>query len=98
MYMNPAAVIDNPIEDPYTLDQLTSPRVNTLVVRPLVDRLYDPDDMSIGLLFRTPLLVPYFCKSLRICWTMSISMFLYLSQRRVSMKETNPDVLAHMMG
>ncbi|SPO03183.1 related to YVC1 Vacuolar cation channel [Cephalotrichum gorgonifer] len=36
------------IDDPYTLSQLTSPRVNTLVVRPLVDRLYDPDDSSIG--------------------------------------------------
>ncbi|KAK1239478.1 hypothetical protein MKX07_008966 [Trichoderma sp. CBMAI-0711] len=34
-------------EDPYTLEQLRSPRINTLVVRPLVDRLYDPDDMSI---------------------------------------------------
>ncbi|UKZ56226.1 hypothetical protein TrVGV298_010059 [Trichoderma virens] len=41
------ALIIASIEDPYTLDQLTSPRVNTLVVRPLVDRLHDPDDMSI---------------------------------------------------
>ncbi|KAL7933386.1 hypothetical protein V8C35DRAFT_304193 [Trichoderma chlorosporum] len=41
------ALIIASIEDPYTLEQLTSPRVNTLVVRPLVDRLYDPDDMSI---------------------------------------------------
>ncbi|KAM5354734.1 hypothetical protein ACJ41O_001381 [Fusarium nematophilum] len=34
------------IDDPYTLDQLTSPRVTALVVRPLVDRLYNPDDCS----------------------------------------------------
>ncbi|KAL6901375.1 hypothetical protein GGI43DRAFT_404765 [Trichoderma evansii] len=41
------AIIIASIEDPYTSKQLTSPRVNTLVVRPLVDRLYDPDDTSI---------------------------------------------------
>ncbi|PTB63826.1 hypothetical protein BBK36DRAFT_1171285 [Trichoderma citrinoviride] len=39
--------LTNATEDPYTLEQLTSPRINTLVVRPLVDRLYNPDDMSI---------------------------------------------------
>ncbi|KAH6608116.1 hypothetical protein Trco_004429 [Trichoderma cornu-damae] len=41
------ALIVASIEDPYTPEQLTSPRLNTLVVRPLVDRLHDPDDMSI---------------------------------------------------
>ncbi|PNP41077.1 hypothetical protein TGAMA5MH_06947 [Trichoderma gamsii] len=41
------ALIIASIEDPYTAKQLTSPRVNTLVVRPLVERLYDPDDTSI---------------------------------------------------
>ncbi|KAK1254268.1 hypothetical protein MKX08_008263 [Trichoderma sp. CBMAI-0020] len=41
------ALIIASIEDPYTSKQLTSPRVNTLVVRPLVDRLYDPDETSI---------------------------------------------------
>ncbi|KAJ0164856.1 Calcium channel YVC1 [Colletotrichum tanaceti] len=35
------------IDDPYTLDQLREPRMNSLVVRPLVDRLYDPDDPTI---------------------------------------------------
>ncbi|OCK74724.1 nonselective cation channel [Lepidopterella palustris CBS 459.81] len=35
------------IDDPYTLDQLKDPRMNTLIVRPLVDRLYDPDDVSV---------------------------------------------------
>jgi hypothetical protein len=35
-------------DDPYTLDQLLGPRINVSVVRPLVDRLYDPDDCSIG--------------------------------------------------
>ncbi|EFQ35627.1 nonselective cation channel [Colletotrichum graminicola M1.001] len=35
------------IDDPYTLDQLREPRMNLLVVRPLVDRLYDPDDPAV---------------------------------------------------
>ncbi|THX33612.1 receptor-activated Ca2+-permeable cation channel [Aureobasidium pullulans] len=35
------------IDDPYSLDQLKSPRMNTAVVRPLLDHLYDPDDVSI---------------------------------------------------
>ncbi|KAH7114574.1 hypothetical protein B0J13DRAFT_600146 [Dactylonectria estremocensis] len=34
------------IDDPYTLDQLTGPRMNKFVIRPLVDRLYDADDIS----------------------------------------------------
>jgi hypothetical protein len=36
------------IEDPYTMDQLKEPRMNVLIVKPLVDRLYDEDDISIG--------------------------------------------------
>ncbi|EXL52057.1 hypothetical protein FOCG_07874 [Fusarium oxysporum f. sp. radicis-lycopersici 26381] len=35
------------IDDPYSLEQLKSPRVNHLIVRPLVDRLYDENDYSI---------------------------------------------------
>ncbi|KAF2766975.1 hypothetical protein EJ03DRAFT_376564 [Teratosphaeria nubilosa] len=35
------------IDDPYSLDQLKSPRMNVAVIRPLVDHLYDPDDVSI---------------------------------------------------
>ncbi|KAK5135013.1 hypothetical protein LTR08_005673 [Meristemomyces frigidus] len=35
------------IDDPYSLDQLRSPRMNVAVIRPLVDHLYDPDDVSI---------------------------------------------------
>ncbi|KAF2869069.1 hypothetical protein BDV95DRAFT_499296 [Massariosphaeria phaeospora] len=35
------------IEDPYTMDQLREPRMNVLIVKPLVDRLYDEDDVSI---------------------------------------------------
>ncbi|KAL6149602.1 hypothetical protein ACJQWK_02402 [Exserohilum turcicum] len=35
------------IEDPYTVDQLREPRMNVLIVKPLVDRLYDEDDISI---------------------------------------------------
>lgn len=34
-------------DDPYSADQLKSPRMNVAVVRPLVDHLYDPDDVSI---------------------------------------------------
>jgi hypothetical protein len=36
------------IDDPYTLEQLLSPRITVSIVRPLVDRLYDPDNISIG--------------------------------------------------
>ncbi|TLD20017.1 Serine palmitoyltransferase 1 [Venturia nashicola] len=36
------------IDDPYTLDQLQSPRINVSLVRPLIDRLYgDGTDISI---------------------------------------------------
>ncbi|KAI9148927.1 Calcium channel YVC1 [Paramyrothecium foliicola] len=34
------------IDDPYTIEQLTSPRMTTMVVRPLAQRLYNPDDIS----------------------------------------------------
>lgn len=36
------------IEDPYSMHQLKEPRMNVLIVKPLVDRLYDEDDVSIG--------------------------------------------------
>ncbi|TKX24538.1 hypothetical protein C1H76_3146 [Elsinoe australis] len=35
------------IDDPYDRAMLMSPRVNLAIVRPLVDHLYDPDDVSI---------------------------------------------------
>ncbi|KAJ8061881.1 hypothetical protein OCU04_009672 [Sclerotinia nivalis] len=35
------------IDDPYSLEQLRDPRLNVSVVRPLVDRLYDLDDLSV---------------------------------------------------
>ncbi|PPJ59298.1 hypothetical protein CBER1_04223 [Cercospora berteroae] len=35
------------IDDPYSSEQLKSPRMNVAVVRPLVDHLYDPDDVSV---------------------------------------------------
>lgn len=35
------------IDDPYSIDQLKSPRMNMSVIRPLVDHFYDPDDVSI---------------------------------------------------
>ncbi|KAK4912582.1 hypothetical protein LTR66_017273, partial [Elasticomyces elasticus] len=34
-------------DDPYSLDQLKSPRMVVAVIRPLVDHLYDPDDVSV---------------------------------------------------
>ncbi|TPX06799.1 uncharacterized protein E0L32_002295 [Thyridium curvatum] len=34
------------IDEPYTLEQLKHPRINALIVQPLVDRLYDADDIS----------------------------------------------------
>lgn len=34
-------------DDPYSVEQLKSPRMNIAVIRPLVDHLYDPDDVSI---------------------------------------------------
>jgi hypothetical protein len=37
------------IEDPYSMDQLKEPRMNVLIVKPLVDRLYDEDDISVGM-------------------------------------------------
>jgi hypothetical protein len=36
-------------DDPYTMDQMTGPSMNTHVVRPLVDELYSSDDISIGI-------------------------------------------------
>jgi hypothetical protein len=35
-------------DDPYSLEQLKSPRMNVAVVRPLVKRLYELRDVSIG--------------------------------------------------
>lgn len=35
------------IDDPYTLDQLQGPRINVALIRPLVERLFDPDDVSV---------------------------------------------------
>lgn len=35
------------VDDPYSVDQLKSPRLNNAVVRPMVDHLYDPEDVSI---------------------------------------------------
>ena len=37
------------IDDPYTLEQLQSPRMNVSIVRPLVDRLYENQDVSVGM-------------------------------------------------
>ena len=34
-------------DDPYSIEQLKMPRMNVAVVRPLVDHLYDPDDVSV---------------------------------------------------
>jgi len=36
------------IDDSYTLEELRAPRLDRLVVRPLVDRLYNPNDPATG--------------------------------------------------
>ncbi|KAF2018305.1 hypothetical protein BU24DRAFT_168205 [Aaosphaeria arxii CBS 175.79] len=35
------------IDDPYSIEQMKEPRMNVLIVKPLVDRLYDEDDVSV---------------------------------------------------
>jgi len=45
------------IDDPYSLEQLRSPRMNLSTVRPLVDKFYDMKDISIS----TVLVTIYFC-------------------------------------
>lgn len=35
------------LDDPYSTEQLKSPRMNVAIVRPLVEHLYDQDDVSI---------------------------------------------------
>ncbi|KAI4121814.1 MAG: hypothetical protein LQ338_006162 [Usnochroma carphineum] len=39
-------IIDH-IDDPYSLEQLRAPRLNTLVLRPLLNRFYEQQDISI---------------------------------------------------
>lgn len=39
-------VVDS-LEDPYSLDQLRAPRINASVVRPLANRLFDLNDVSV---------------------------------------------------
>ncbi len=36
------------VDDPYSLEQLRSPRMNLSTVRPLVDKLYGLKDVSIS--------------------------------------------------
>ncbi len=38
------------VDDPYSTEQLRSPRMNLSTIRPLVDRLYRLKDVSIGTL------------------------------------------------
>ncbi|ORY18246.1 hypothetical protein BCR34DRAFT_583159 [Clohesyomyces aquaticus] len=40
-------LIEASIDDPYTMDQLREPQMNVIIVRPLVDRLHDEDDISV---------------------------------------------------
>jgi hypothetical protein len=37
-----------PADDTYTLDELRAPQMDHQVVRPLVDRLYNPKDYAVG--------------------------------------------------
>lgn len=36
------------IDDPYSIEQLRDPRMNVSVVRPLVDRCYEDQDLSMS--------------------------------------------------
>ena len=38
------------LDDPYSLDQLRSPRMNISIVRPLVDKYHDMYDISVGMI------------------------------------------------
>lgn len=40
---------DTFLDDPYSIEQLRDPRMNLSVVRPLVDKLYELDDVSVGM-------------------------------------------------
>jgi hypothetical protein len=44
----PCTLAENHPDDPYTVEELQAPRMNMLVIRPLADRLYSPDDLSVG--------------------------------------------------
>ncbi|KAL9605337.1 MAG: hypothetical protein Q9179_001465 [Wetmoreana sp. 5 TL-2023] len=44
---DPFADVMDHIDDPYNLEQLRAPRMNALMVRPMVDRLYALNDISI---------------------------------------------------
>ena len=41
-------LIDTLIDDPYSIEQLRDPRMNVSVVRPLVDRCYEDQDLSMS--------------------------------------------------
>ena len=59
---------DAQIEDPYTLEQLRSVRMNVMIVRPLIDRLYDPDDVSIGKKWSNPSIYINVVSSFDVFW------------------------------
>jgi len=40
---------DASIDDPYSIEQLRDPRMNLSVVRPFVDKLYELNDVSMGM-------------------------------------------------
>ncbi len=37
------------LDDPYSLEQLRDPRMNLSIVKPLVDKLYEANDVSMGM-------------------------------------------------
>ena len=50
--MSLGTVVDVEVDDSYTLESFRAPKLNALLVRPLVDRLHDPEDISIGMISR----------------------------------------------
>jgi len=41
---------DGGTDDPYSIEQLRDPRMNLSIVRPLVDKFYENQDVSMGML------------------------------------------------
>lgn len=74
------------IEDPYSNDQLREPRMNVLIVKPLVDRLYEEDDISVGryLTFLTEANADKDCSILSACEP-------YAVLARAAVSATSPD-------
>ena len=55
------------VEDYLSLEQLRDVRINISVVRPLVDKLYELDDISISMLYRSLMSLMLFYQITMLC-------------------------------